>query len=484
MDIALALIGGLILGLAVGLALYFAGRSKAAQEQSKLQSEKSHLQGELTQLSALREQLAAKENGLAELRTRASSLETARAEADTRATAAEASKDELLEAQRKNFEEQKKLLTDAERILGEKFGVVSTETLKNATDAFLKLANEKFEGTNKESKAGLDKHKVELEAMVKPLAEGLDKLDKHNKDLEEKRVSAFDHLEKEMKRLSDGTGQLANALKKPATIGGWGEDMLTRILENAGFIEGVHYDVQHSTDDGEGRLRADVVVHLPQGRDFVIDCKAPLDAFSEGMNATDEDVRRERFAQHAKLVRDHVKQLSSKAYWERYPSADCVIMFLPTDGSFLAAVEADPSLIGDAHKSKVYIANPSTVMSMVHVTGYVLRQERLHETAQEVQAAATELYRRLSKFTKDMSDLGRHLNMAVGNFNTAVGALDSRVLPQARKMNELGGGSDPITEVSPIDSTPRPLASPEASLPFDDPIPALPRKRNGKASKS
>ena len=280
-----------------------------------------------------------------------------------------------------------------------------------------------------------------------------------------------------MKRLSDGTGQLANALRKPATIGGWGEDMLTRILENAGFIEGVHYDVQHSTDDGEGRLRADVVVHLPQGRDFVIDCKAPLDAFSEGMNAPDEEVRRERFGQHARLVRDHVKQLSSKAYWERYPSADCVIMFLPTDGAFLAAVEADPSLVGDAHKSKVYIANPSTVMSMVHVTGYVLRQERLHETAQEVQAAATELYRRLGKFTKDMS------NMAVGNFNTAVGALDSRVLPQARKMNELGGGGDPVADIALVESAPRPLASPEASLPFDDPPAALPKRRNGKADK-
>ncbi|MHB8637066.1 MAG: DNA recombination protein RmuC [Fimbriimonadaceae bacterium] len=481
MDIAFAL-GGLVVGLAVGLVFYFAARSRASQEQSKLQADKSRLEGELTQLVALRDQLMAKEAELTALRDKASAIETARAEAETRAAAAEESKDELLEAQRKNFEEQKKLLIDADRILGEKFGVVSTATLKNATDAFLKLANEKFEGTNKESKAGLEKHKVELEAMVKPLTDGLNKLEKHNKELEEKRVSAFDHLEKEMRRLSEGTGQLANALRKPATVGGWGEGMLIRILENAGFIENTHYEVQHTTDDGEDRLRADVVVHLPHGRDFVIDCKTPLDAFTEGMNAPDEESRRERFAHHAKLVRDHMKHLSSKAYWERYPSADCVLMFLPTDGSFLAAIEADPSLVGDAHKAKVYIVNPSTVLSMVHVTGYVLRQERLHETAQEVQAAATELYRRLSKFTKDMGDLGRHLNMAVGNFNTAVGALDSRVLPQARKMNELGGGGDAIAEVVPIDSTPRPLASPEASLPFDEPVVALPKRRNGKKS--
>lgn len=482
MGIVLALLGGLVAGIAIGVALLFAERAKVATAQATLQAEKGRLEGELTQVVALREQVSAREAEIAQLRGQVSTLEAAKIEAEGRANAAEASKEELLEAQRQNFEEQRKLLTDAERILGEKFGVVSTKTLKDATDAFLKLANEKFEGTTKESRAGLEKHKVELQAMVKPLSDGLDKLEKHNRELEEKRTSAFEHLEKEMKRLSDGTGQLANALRKPATVGGWGEDMLIRILENAGLIEGVHYEVQHSTDDGEGRLRADVVVHLPQGRDFVIDCKAPLNAFTEGMNAQDEETRRERFAQHAKLVRDHVKQLSSKGYWERYPSADCVIMFLPTDGAFLAAVEADPSLIGDAQKARVYISNPSTVMSMVHVTGYVLRQEKLHKTAQEVQTAAAELYRRLGKFTKDMSDLGRHLHMAVGNFNTAVGALDGRVLPQARKMNEMGGGADAIAEVGIIESAPRPLASPEATLPFDDDlIPALPKRRNGKA---
>ena len=191
MDIAIGVVIGLVLGIAVGVSLYFAARTKSSQTQSQLLSEKSRLEGELTQLTALRDQLVAKESDLDDLRAKATALETARAEADTRAIAAEASKDELLEAQRLNFEEQKKLLTDAERILGEKFGVVSTETLKSATEQFLKLANEKFEGTSKESKAGLEKHKVELEAMVKPLTEGLEKLDKHNKELEGKRVSAL-----------------------------------------------------------------------------------------------------------------------------------------------------------------------------------------------------------------------------------------------------------------------------------------------------
>ncbi len=133
-------------------------------------------------------------------------------------------------------------------------------------------------------------------------------------------------------------------------------------------------------------------------------------------------------------------------------------------------------MIGDAHRGKVYISNPSTVMSMLHVTGFVLRQERLHETAKEVQAAGSELYRRLIKFTKDFGDLGRHLNMAVGNFNEAVGSFDSRVLPAARRMNELGGGGDPVNDVALVESTPRPLASPEATLPFED-TPALPKRK-------
>ena len=467
MDATITLVLGVLLGSALGAAVaHMAWRARSAASEARLLADKARLEGELP---ALREQIAGKgaelaaaSEELARLRTSVVSLESGRAELEERARGAEQSKLEALRIQAEAFEEQKKLLADAERILGEKFGKVSMESLEKAQKNFLDLANERLEGTAKDAKANLDKHRVELEAMVKPLADELDKLDRHNKDIEEKRVSAFDHLEKEMKRLSDGTGQLANALKKPATRGTWNEDMITQILDSAGFIPGVHYALQHTTDDDETRRRADVVIHLPHGRDFVIDCKAPLEAFQEGMNATDEETRRARFAQHAKLVREHVKQLASKGYWERYKSADCVIMFLPTDGSFLAAVEADPQLVSDAHKSRVYLANPSTVLNMIHLVGHVLREQRMQENAQAVQTAAVELYRRLSTFSKHLTSVGTALNRALGSYNSAVGTFDGRLLPQARKLNTMGVG-DPIEEVPPLATHARDLSSPESA---------------------
>lgn len=384
-------------------------------------------------------------------------------------------KDQALAAERKAKDEaladQKRLLDDAERVLTEKFSAVSVESLKKATDEFLKLAGQNFEKTDEVAKADLEKRQRDIDDMLKPFAVTLEKMENHNKEMEERRVSAFDAIDKGIRTLSQEADQLANALRKPNTRGAWGEMQLQVILENAGMQEGEHFELQNSTEGEDGRLRTDVVIKLPKGRVMVIDSKAPLETYWDGMNATDEVTRIALFASHGRLVRDHVKKLSSKAYWSRYEAApDCVVMFIPTEGAYQAAFESDRALLSEAHQARVYVANPMTLISMVHVAAYVLNEEKLRQNAQEVRAVGQELYKRLSKFLGDVEGLGRHLKLAVGEFNKAVGSVDSRLIPQARRMSQLGAGTGDLPEPEVIDVLPRAissaeLASSQAALP-------------------
>lgn len=377
----------------------------------------------------------------------------------------------LIEEKDRSLADKRKLLEDAERALVEKFNAASFESLKKAQEEFLKLAGEKFEKSDESAKADLDKRRREIENLLKPLGETLDKLERGHKEMEERRVSAFDQIQVGLKNLSQETDQLANALRKPNTRGAWGEMQLQVILENAGMHEGEHFVLQHSTEGEDGRLRTDVVIRLPKGRVLVIDSKAPLESYWDGMNAPDEATRTANFAAHARLVRDHVKKLSGKQYWSRYAaSPDCVVMFVPTEGAYQAAFESDRALLSDAHAANVYIANPMTLISMVHIAAYILREERVSQQADQVRAYGTELYKRLGKFLGDLDKLGSHLKMAVGDYNRAVGSIEGRVLPAARDMAKLGAGTnEPLPTPTEIEEAPRPLKklpAPEFSEPL------------------
>lgn len=392
------------------------------------------------------------------------------AQADSfRARLAEKEKalEDVLREKDNAIEQQKKLLADAERVLTEKFSALSLESLKSANDEFLKLAGERFDKAGQVSKAELEKRQQAIDELMKPVSETLEKLTKQHKEIEERRVSAFDSIEKGIKSLSSEADQLANALRKPTSRGAWGEMNLQVILENAGLVQGEHFVMQDTTsDDEDGVARTDVVLHLPNGRFLIIDSKAPLEACWEGMCATDETVRQERFASHARLVRDHVKKLSSKAYWKRYPeSPDFVIMFVPTEGAYQAAIEVDRGLIADAQKSRIYITSPMSLMSMIHAIAFVLREERLARNAQLVKDTAAELYRRLAIFIGHIDKLGRNIRLTVDNYNSAVGSLDGRVLPVARKMNALGieGGAD-LGDLGPVENVPRSVVSQDGLL--------------------
>jgi DNA recombination protein RmuC len=373
--------------------------------------------------------------------------------------------DEQLSEKEAHVLEQRHMLEQAEKKLTETFDSLSVKALTTVSEQFMKTAKATLETVQTEAKGDLKLKQQAIEEMLKPVSESLLKLQSQHEEMEKKRVSAFDAIEKGIQTISQETDHLANALRKPFTRGAWGEMNLKVILDNAGLTEGVHYDLQDSTEDHEGtRLRTDVIIHLPNGRDFIIDSKAPLESYWDGMNAADEATRLVKFAAHAKLVREHIKRLSTKSYWSRYKAApDCVVMFVPTEGAYQAALEADPALLTDAHSGRIYLANPMTLVNMIHVTAYVLKEETLKQNAHEVQVTAAELYDRLSKFVGKFADLGRNLRITVSKYNEAVGSLDGRVLPQARKFNELGAGTKgDLPEALAVEIEPRFLTCQEA----------------------
>ena len=361
----------------------------------------------------------------------------------------------LLKEKDRHIDEQRRLLAEAEKKLAETFDSLSVKALTTVSEQFLKTARATLEAAQAEAKGDLQLKQQAIDELLKPVAETLSRLEGQHKEMEERRVSAFDSIEKGIRTLSAEADQLANALRKPSTRGAWGEMNLKVILDNAGLEEGQHYDLQDSTDDEDGaRLRTDVIIHLPNGRDFIIDSKSPLDSYWDGMNAQDEATRLVKFAAHSRLVRDHVKRLSSKGYWTRYKaSPDCVVMFIPTEGAYQA-------VIGIA---AYVLANPMTLVSMIHIAAYVLKEERSRQNASEIQASASELYKRVSKFVGDFAAVGRNLRLSVQSYNTAVGSLDGRVLPKAREISRLGAGSGAeLDDVVNIEISPRELTSQEA----------------------
>ncbi len=334
------------------------------------------------------------------------------------------------------LDEQRRQFSETERALIDKLSTVSDQSLKTATEQFLAIANESFAKATEQSQTDAFKPEV-VDELLHPVREALDRLERQNQLMDRRRDSAFDAIEKGIQQLTSEATQLANALRKPATQGAWGETAIITILENAGLIAGENFILQESGEDN--KKRTDVVIKLPQERILVIDSKAPLEAFWDGMNAPTEEARVMRMKAHARMVREHVKELGSAYYWSSYDTLpDCVIMFLPTEGAYFAALEADPTLLQEAKDSGVYLANPMTVLNMAHIAAYVLADERVRQNAQEIKNLGSELYERLRMFGEHFTNVGQNLRQSVDSYNKALSWIDRNVMPTARKMQLLG----------------------------------------------
>jgi len=377
---------------------------------------------------------------------------------------------ELGEALR-GAEEQKKLIEQARTALTDAFKALSHDALKSSSEAFLELAKKSFEALLAEGKGEIQRRHQAIDELVKPLAQSLIQYEQHIRDLEKSRQTAYVSLEEHVKALNqtqkelrDKTEGLVSALRRPEVRGRWGELSLKRVAELAGMSEHCDFIEQVSVVGEEGRLRPDMVVKLPGGREVVVDAKVPLDAYLEAISAGSQERREQHLADHARQMRTHMKALSAKSYWEQFPRApEFVVMFIPGESFFAAAVERDRSLIEDGMRERVVTATPTTLIALLHAVAYGWRQEQIAQSAQTICDLGRQLYDRLQTFGEHFDAIRRGLQNATKAYNDAVASMETRVLPAARRFKDLGvaSGKD-IGLAEPVETTPRTLNPPDA----------------------
>lgn len=322
----------------------------------------------------------------------------------------------------------------------------------------------------------LEARRQAIERLLEPLRAELEKLQGEVRSLESKREGAYAELKEQVQqlasseaRLAQTAGELVQALRRPTTRGRWGELQLRRVVELAGMTSYCDFTEQPSsaTDDG-GRQRPDLVVRLPGEAEVVVDAKVPLEAYLQALEAPDEPARKDALARHARQLRDHVHTLASKAYWSQRPrTPELVVAFVPGDALLAAALEADPALLDDAIANHVLLATPVTLIALLKAVAYGWRQEALAESAQQVADLGRDLHHRLVTFTDHLAKVGKGLDNAAKSYNAAMGSFEGRVLPAARRFDDLGvlGQSDkPLTELPHVDTALRETA-PGETLP-------------------
>jgi DNA recombination protein RmuC len=375
------------------------------------------------------------------------------------------------ESQRENLAEQRRLLNDAEAKFREAFQALAGEALKSSSDQFMELAKAKFDSLQKEAEGDLEHRKLAIQSLVDPLETALKDLRSEVSRVESARQEAYGSLRNEVqllattnKELREETGSLVNSLKQPQIKGKWGELTLRRVVELSGMSPHCDFQEQLSVETEEGRLRPDLMVHLPGGTQIVVDVKVPLHAFFKAVSAQSDAEYREAMIQHAALVRDHIKGLSGKEYWKQFePTPEFVVLFVPGESFFSAALEQDRTLIEDAIEKRVVLASPTTLIALLRAVAYGWKQQLVAENAERIKDLGKELYDRVVKFAEHLSEIARGLERASKAYNSAVASFDSRLIPSARKFREMGVGSEEVPQLEPIETFPRPLLSTPSS---------------------
>ena len=375
-----------------------------------------------------------------------------------------------LEHERKAAEEKLALLKGAREELEKSFQALSAEALKDNNDSFLKLAKTAFGDYQNQAKSELEKKREAIEHLVTPLQQSLKEVNEQIHELENTRKEAYGSITTQLKsllqseqKLQSETGKLVKALREPTRRGQWGEIQLHRVVEYAGMLPHCDFIEQASVTTEEGRLRPDLIVNLPGGKKVVVDAKAPLQALLEAMETDDEQVKSERLKDHAKHIRKHMADLSSKDYCAHIePTPDFVILFLPQESLFHVAYENDPQLMEDGISQGVFLASPLTLIALLRAIHYGWHQEMIAEKAQEIADLGRDLYDRIRTLADHFANLGKGLDKAVESYNKAVGSLESRVLISARQFTKLGAASkEEIPALEPIEKSSRSLQAPE-----------------------
>jgi DNA recombination protein RmuC len=368
------------------------------------------------------------------------------------------------------LEEERKLLEEAKEKLSDAFKALAGETLNNSSQTFLRLASETFNKILAEAKGDFGKRQEAIDGLIKPMSVSLKEFEEHVRQLEKSRESAYTGIDEHLKNLTTAqqqlqkeTSNLVTALQTPQVRGQWGQMSLKRAVELAGMSEHCDFTEQVTKKSEEGTIRPDLVVHLPADREIVVDAKVSLAAYLNAISADTEEERKNHFIEHSRQIRAHMNNLGGKAYWQQFEKTpEFVVMFIPGESSFAAAAHNDLNLIEDGMQMRVVLATPTTIIALLRAVAFGWRQEQIAKSAQLISDMGKQLHERMRILIDHISGIGKGLERANSAYNSAVGSLEARVLPSARRFKDLGvAPGEEIVILEQVETTPRQLKEPD-----------------------
>jgi len=367
-----------------------------------------------------------------------------------------------LQVEKERYLEKIETIEESRKQLENSFSVLSQQALQLNNESFLTLAKEKLSQFQIQAEANLDKKEKSIETLLQPIQTALKQTEAQIQSIEKERKESFGSLSQHLKIINESqadlrleTQNLVQALRRPEVRGQWGELTLKRIAELAGMVDHCDFYEQPQSEDKDSRMRPDMIVRMPDQRELIIDAKTPLDAYLNAMQSSDADIRQQSLLRHARNVRERMRELSSKAYWNQFKnSPDFVVLFIPGEQFLSAALEQDPQLLEDALKNKVILATPTSIVALLRAVAFGWRQIAVAENAEKIRELGEDLYHRLATFAEHLQKLGKHLDTSVEQYNKAMGSLDRQVLSGARKFTQLGiEKKKPIPDLKIVENT-------------------------------